>query len=328
MTFVATFQEELTKAWRNSRALTAVATLMLGAFVVSFAGLVLDPRVIQGAPAWLKPAKFGISSAIYAGTLAWLFQYLRVWRRFTSILGILTALVLVIEVGIIDVQAARGTTSHFNVSSPLDAVLWGTMGLSIAVLWLASVGIAATLFRQTFADRPFGWALRLGMAMTVIGSASGGLMVTPTHEQQVTIAETHRATNIGGHTVGAKDGGPGLPGVGWSSKHGDLRIAHFLGLHAMQMIPLLFWVLNRRRRDGFTRGEISRAQTQEAFAIAASYLGLFGILVWQALRGQSILEPDSATGIAVAAWVVASAMAILMTREKSLESATRAIGVV
>src|SRR4051795_13505355 len=102
------FHEELGKLWRSSRSLTAVAIVMLAAFLASATGLLVDPRIITGAPAWLKPAKFAISSAIYAGTLAWLFRYLQVWPRFVRALGSTTAAVLVLEVGIIDIQAARG----------------------------------------------------------------------------------------------------------------------------------------------------------------------------------------------------------------------------
>ena len=100
---------------------------MFAAFLCSIAGIYLDPRVITGVPAWLKPAKFGISTAIYAGTLAWLFGYITVWPRFKRAMGGVIAAVLIVEVAIIDMQAARGTTSHFNVGTPLDATLFAIM---------------------------------------------------------------------------------------------------------------------------------------------------------------------------------------------------------
>src|SRR6478736_5498723 len=107
--------QEIRTGWQSSKSLTGLAVLMTGAFFASLFGLVLDHRTVLGAPVWLKPAKFAISSAIYAGTLAWLFGYVRVWQKFVRVLGTITAAVLLLEVGIIDFQAARGTTSHFNV---------------------------------------------------------------------------------------------------------------------------------------------------------------------------------------------------------------------
>ena len=80
------------------------------------------PRIITGVPAWLKPSKFAISTAVYSLTLAWVFMYLRDWPRTRRIVGRTTAAVVLLEVGLIDLQAWRGTTSHFNAGTPLDAV--------------------------------------------------------------------------------------------------------------------------------------------------------------------------------------------------------------
>jgi hypothetical protein len=317
------FREELDRSWQSSRSLTGVGILMSLVFLACLVGLAIDGRTVTGAPVWLKPAKFAISSAIYSGTLAWLFRYIEVWPRFTRLLGATTAAVLVIEVGIIDFQASRGTISHFNVSSPFDTALWAVMGTAIAILWLASIGILVALLRQPFADRGLAWALRLGMLITVIGSASGGLMVTPTERQRTVIAETHHAPpSVGGHTVGAPDGGPGLPGVGWSSNHGDLRIPHFLGLHALQVVPLLWYFGTRRRRSRF-----GTAETGYAFAIASSYLAFVGVLTWQALRGQSIVDPDAATGTALLIWFVLSSLGILVSRTKLNSYRSSTVGV-
>jgi hypothetical protein len=186
------------------------------------------------------------------------------------------------------------------------------MAFAIGLLWLASIGILVALFRQRFTDRGFGWALRLGMLITVIGSATGGLMVGPTEQQRVSIAQTRRAPpSVGAHTVGAPDGGPGLPGVGWSSKHGDLRIPHFLGLHALQVIPALYLLRTRRRGRSF-----GVAEAPYVFVISTSYFTLLVILTWQALRGQSIVEPDASTGLALLLWLALTTLAILISRAK------------
>jgi hypothetical protein len=99
--------------------LTAVAILMIVAFALSLVGILVDPRLINGAPAWLKPAKFAISTAIYSLTLAWIFTYLPDWPRLKSVTGWITAVVFVLEVAIIDVQADSNVCSSFELPEPV-----------------------------------------------------------------------------------------------------------------------------------------------------------------------------------------------------------------
>jgi hypothetical protein len=277
---------------------------MTAALVVSSIGIAADPRVITGAPAWLKPAKFAISTAIFSASIAWLYRYITVWPGLMRAIGWILSAILIFEVAIIDMQAARGTTSHFNAATPLDAALFAVMGAAIAVLWLATAAIAIALFRQKFQNPGWGWLLRLGMLITVVGSAAGGLMIRMTPEQSAAARMTHSVRIVGAHTVGAPDGGPGIAGVGWSTQHGDLRVPHFFGLHGLQIIPFAGWFIIRRRRLEATR------QTSFAFAIAGSYLGLVAILTWQALRGQSVIDPDPVTLAAMALWMAATIAAI------------------
>ena len=65
----------LHRAWAFSRPLTFVGVAMLLTLAVTLVGILLDPRVITGAPAWLKPAKFAISIAIYCFTLLLLLTF-------------------------------------------------------------------------------------------------------------------------------------------------------------------------------------------------------------------------------------------------------------
>ena len=83
-------------AWRDSAWLTATAGLMLVAFIPTGLGIFLDNRMVTGVPVWLKPAKFAISSAIYAATLVWMFRYIRIWPRFVDAMGRTVAGVLVL----------------------------------------------------------------------------------------------------------------------------------------------------------------------------------------------------------------------------------------
>ena len=253
-----------------------------------FAGLLaLDPRIVLGAPAWLKPAKFALSTAIYSLTLAWVFTFLPDWPATRRIVGRVTASVMLVEVAIIALQAFRGTTSHFNVATALDATLFAIMGTAIASQTISTVAVAIALWRNRFADEAMGWALRAGMTITIMGASVGGLMTAgPTKAQVAEMKATGRMTVVGAHTVGGPDGGPGLPGVGWSTRHGDLRVPHFFGLHAIQALPLLAFLLGRR----LNRGSVPLVQTA-----ALLYALLFMFLLVQARSGVPLLTlaPDA-----------------------------------
>jgi hypothetical protein len=291
----------LGRLWLASPPLTAVGLLMLVVAVPSLAGGFIDARVITGAPAWLKPFKFAISTAVYSLTLAWMFGWLTDWPRVRRVVGWTTAVVFVVEVAIIDAQAWRGTTSHFNVSTTVDQVLFMVMGVAIVVQTFVSAAVAVALWRQRFADRALGWALRLGMALTIAGALTGGLMTRPTADQLANAREGGRMTTAGAHTVGGPDGGPGMPVTGWSRDNGDLRVPHFIGLHALQVLAIAAVALRRRP-------EMVRVRT--IAALAGSYAALFLLLLCGALRGQSILAPDEIILGAIAAWGGLTALAV------------------
>jgi hypothetical protein len=302
MAFVTSIRAVLSRLWQTDKPLTASALLMLGALGAFLIGMALDPRVITAAPAWLKPAKFAASTAIYMFTLAWIFSYLSDWPRVRRVVGWASAIIFVVEVGVIALQAWRGTTSHFNFSTPLDAALFSFMGAAIVIQTILSVLVAVALWRQPFQDRALGWALRIGLVITIIGASTGGLMTRPTDAQLAQIAATRQVSIMGAHTVGAPDGGAGLPGTGWSVEHGDLRVPHFIGLHALQVLPVLTWLLWRRRINDARR-------TRLAVVAGGSYAGLFLILLWQALRGQALVSPDAVTLLALVVWAVATVVA-------------------
>jgi hypothetical protein len=292
------FRGVIVPLWQASPSLTAVGLGMAAVFVLSLAGLVLDPRIVTGAPVWLKPAKFAVSTSIYALSVAWIFTYLEAWPRLRRIVGRTTAVVLALEVALIDIQAARGVTSHFNVGTPVDTAIFAVMGIAILLAWAVSIALTVALFRQRFQDGALGWALRIGMLTVVLGSATGGLMTRPTTAQLASARESHQMTVAGAHTVGAPDGTPGMPGTGWSREHGDLRVPHFLGLHALQILPLIAFAFQRAK---------SAATRQRAVLVAgASYLSLFGILLAQALGGQPVLAPEGAIATALIVWLGAT----------------------
>jgi hypothetical protein len=288
--------------WRASAPLLALGVLMLPALVIAVAGLVLDPRLITGAPAWLKPAKFAVSVGIYTLTLAWVFTHLPTWRRTRSIVGWTTAVTLLLEIIVIDVQAWRGTASHFNVGTPLDGALFTLMGVAIVVQTLTSIAVAVAFWRERLADRALGWALRLGMTMTIVGAMTGALMTAPRAEQLAQARANGQMPVAGAHTVGAPDGGPGLPVTGWSRERGDLRVPHFIGLHALQSFALLVVFLPRRWHEA--------VRLRFALTAFTSYAALFAMLLWQALAGQSVVAPGAL--VLFGAWAMLSGGALML----------------
>ena len=179
------------------------------------------------------------------------------------------------------------------------------MGVAILIQTIASGFVAFALWRQPISNRAIGAALRAGMVITLLGASSGGIMTVPTSAQLAELEATNRLPLSGAHTVGAPDGGAGLPGTGWSREHGDLRVPHFLGLHAVQLLPLIAFVLGRRRRNVAVR---------TVRTAAVSYVALFGILLVQALRGEPVLAPSSATLALFVGWAILSIAALWASR--------------
>src|SRR5262249_22315967 len=73
--------------WKTHAPLTAASLVLVAALAAFAVGLLVDPRTIAGAPAWLKPAKFAASIAIYGLTLVWMFQFLPGWPRTRAAVG-------------------------------------------------------------------------------------------------------------------------------------------------------------------------------------------------------------------------------------------------
>jgi hypothetical protein len=194
--------------------------------------------------------------------------------------------ILVLETALIAVQAARGTTSHFNIDTPLNAAIFSSMGIGIATVWVMSMVLLYLHLRTRATDRAMATALRIGLALNILGAGVGWKMTQPRPAQIAAIQRAEHPFVVGSHTVGAPDGGPGLPITRWSREHGDLRIPHFLGMHALQIVPLL--LLGLRRIRGSDNDTAERATVLFAsFAFAAVFLAA----LIQALNGHPLIPP-------------------------------------
>ncbi|MGP4000956.1 hypothetical protein [Streptomyces sp. 8N706] len=269
--------------------------------VVSAVGLVADERMLVGAPIWFKPLKFSVSFAAYGLTLAWMLSLTTRSRRTGWWAGTSVVTAGTVEMAIITVQVIRGRRSHFNVETPFDQTLFVVMGLTIVALWTADLVIALLLLRQQLPDRATAWAVRLGSLIALAGLALGGLMVRPTAEQQAADGRGV-STVIGAHSVGVPDGGPAMPVTGWSTTGGDLRIPHFVGMHALQALPLFLLVLTLAAAR-FPRLREEPVRLRLVLVASGVYTAVVALVTWQALRGQPLTHPDGTT-LAAAALVL------------------------
>lgn len=215
--------------------LTAFAWLMLALMVPTALLLALDDRTWRDVAIWAKPLKFMASTALFAFTTAWfvglLPEHLR-HSRTVRVLAWTVVLTATFEVGYISLKAALGEGSHHNVGDPLHAALFGLMALAAVMLTATQAALAWLIARHSATrDTVFTQAVVLGLLLTfVLATASGFL--------------------LGGQQPPA---GAGLPLVGWHIGGPDARPAHFLGVHAQQLLPLAGWALQRGRVTHATR---------------------------------------------------------------------------
>lgn len=228
-------------------------------FVVMVIIAQFDHRELMGINLWIKPIKFAISIAIYCLTWPLLLQYLpfeQIKKRFVNF----SVFALTFEMLAIASQAAMGQLSHYNTSSRYNAILFSLMGVVIVSQTLFALYMGYMFFkvRAVQISPALLWAIRLGIIMAGVFALEGGVMASQL-----------------AHTVGAADGGPGLPLFNWSRRAGDLRIAHFMGLHALQIVPF-FVVLVKTKK------------AKPAIVFAGLYFVIVSLLFYNAMLGRPL----------------------------------------
>lgn len=235
--------------------------------IICIPAFIIDDRTLLGVNVWLKPLKFLISTGIYIFTFGYFTSLYEFSSRKKKILNNLVAWTLLVETIIIVVQGGRGIQSHYNIHSAIDGMLFAAMGILIAVNVLVMIFyLIETIRVKMNTSKSIQWSIFLGWIILIVGSWVGGQMISQMS-----------------HNVGVVDGGAGLPLVNWSTIAGDLRIAHFFGIHGMQIIPLFaFWISKKWKTTN--RNQI----------IAVTIFGLFyaawiGFTFYQAKQGIALL---------------------------------------
>jgi len=283
----------LRQALRWHPPLMIFALAMAALIPVTLVGLVVDDRILVGSPIWLKPFKFAVSLALYSASVAWMLTFLTRGRKVGRWMGTAIAAAATIEMVVIVGQVLRGKRSHFNFETALDGALFSIMGGTIVTLWLLHAVIAGLLVFSKIENPVTALSIRLGLVIAFAGLGVAFLMTGPRPGQSLTGA------TIGAHSVGAVDGGPTMAVTAWNTTAGDLRVPHFVGMHALQFLPLLVLLFNRWMT------------TRLVWVAGGFYAGLLGLLTWQALRGQALFSPDATTLTALAVLLAATAVGVL-----------------
>lgn len=237
---------------------------LFGLACLCFSGVCLVLSQVTGTQvfnvnAWFKPFKFAISTWLFVWAMGWYIHYLPAFdHRFYDWTVIL---LLGWEIGYIALRAAQGQLSHFNVSTPSNATYYSLMAVAITIVtaYTAYVGLLFFTARVAPLEAHYLWAVRLGILLFVVFAFEGFVMGA-------------RMT----HTVGGADGTRGLPLLHWSYTHGDLRIAHFVGMHALQVLPLVSFHLFR--------------SVKTTLAFAAAYGVLACIVLFLAVTGRPLVR--------------------------------------
>lgn len=235
------------------------------ALIVGVKGIMNENQLL-GVNSMIKPLKFALSSAIYAWSMAFLLFYVNN-QKVVKWYSILALVVLFYENGVITIQAWRGQLSHFNIQDAIGGILYGFMG--IMIVWLTTATLVITIrfmLQKTFAINSVkALSIMLGLMLFVVFSFFGGYM-----------------SAVNSHSVGGAMGGEGLPFVNWSTEHGDLRVAHFFGIHSLQVIPLFGFWASKSIKD------IKKAKLV-VWLCAVIYTSFVLFAVFKAVNGDALL---------------------------------------
>ena len=200
--------------------------------IVSITSSFMDDRTLMGVNVWMKPLKFSISVAIYILTVGFLMTLYPFSKKKKNLINNIVCWTLLIELGLIIYQASGGVQSHYNISNPFDGLIFTAMGILIAInVIIMALFIFETIRLKLKTPKLLQWAILLGWVIVFFGSLVGGQMISEMS-----------------HNIGVEDGGPGLPLVNWSTIAGDLRVAHFFGLHGLQIIPIFALLISNKSK--------------------------------------------------------------------------------
>ena len=225
--------------------------------ILFFAFTKLTTTQVYGVNAGYKPLKFALSTCTYAWAMAWYCAYLPEFN--IKLFNVSVIVLLGFEIVYIALQAARGQLSHYNTATPMYAALFSMMAIAATLVTLYTAYVCMLFFSGNFDPLPdyYVWSIRLALVLFVIFSFEGFAMGARLS-----------------HTVGAMNDNSNWFILGWSKTFGDLRVAHFIGMHALQVLPIASYYL------------LKNTKLTIAFSLLYGLLALTTLI--QALKGKPL----------------------------------------
>jgi hypothetical protein len=216
------FQYFIKSVRRGSPLLWWSSVAMISGMVICLALSFIDVRLIAGVNIWGKPAKFFLSLVVQSFTLAWALSLVPEKLRGAKVASLIFVLAAWSEMAYIIFRASRGELSHFNTSSLTAAILYPLMGVGAVSLVATSMFVGWRIWQQRGAN--------LMREAASVGLIFGGLLGL--------IAGAYLSSHTSHWIGGDQTDATGLGFFHWSTTGGDLRVAHFIGLHTAQALPL------------------------------------------------------------------------------------------
>lgn len=266
------------------------AVLVGGALVVVGLGHLLAYAVVGGdwfGPlGWRKPFAFGVSFGLTTATLGVAAGSLlrggtaRRWACYA------VAAANVSEVAWVSIQRARGVPSHFNFDTAFDTGFFIANGVAIAVTVAVITILAVRAFQARDLDPAMAVAWQVGLVVLLVSMSVGGWMIS----MGIAAADAGTAANL--TTV---------------APAGQLKVPHAIGMHAIQVLPVLAWLLGRTGTPTVKRQRL-------VITAASGYVVLTSVGLAQAAAGRALEDPGAAlailaaVGIALMVWAYVAAL--------------------
>ena len=206
-----------------------VINFILFIFCIGFS--LFDDTQVLGKNAWVYPFKYYFSIGIFIWSMGWYLYYLNntIQRNILIWAFLLTTLV---QSTFVLINSIRGLPSFYNPETPFDKMMFGIQTIN-NIIFIVLMIVTTYLFyfqKKNSKSQHFTWAIRMGMLIFLVGLFIGVYMMLLNNHA---IVDTIKLKN---------------------EKQGNFKVPFFLGIHGLQIIPLLsyYFFQNKKQVINFT----------------------------------------------------------------------------